>query len=159
MKEITKIQNRNLFIQFNLNEIKNDERIIIKFERLNSAFREKKIFYSELEKIELNESAYMTSDKCINKIKEDKIIFNCNYSEYKVSKMKFLIFVNYESNIKISNFKETNENKKPEFNFIPLLIIVSVIIISIIVLLIIRKPKKNVFDNSFNEFEGLLRDK
>jgi subtilase family serine protease len=102
----------------------------------------------------------MTSDKCINKIKEDKIIFNCNYSEYEVSKMKFLIFVNYESNIKkISNFKETKENKKPEFNFILLLIIVSVIIISIIVLLIIRKPKKNVFDNTFNEIEGLLPNK
>ncbi len=43
-KEITKIQNRNLFIQFNLNEIKNDERIIIKFEGLNSVFREKKYF-------------------------------------------------------------------------------------------------------------------
>ena len=160
-KEISKIKNRNLFLQFNLNDIKNDERFLIKIEGLKSAFRKNKIFYSENEKKEFNETIYKTSNKCINELNEDKIIFNCNYSEYEVSKMKFLIFLNYDSNIKISNSKnEDKKEKKPEFNFIPLLIIISIIIIAIIIFFIVRKLKKNDDNNNdFNVSEGILPDK
>ena len=167
-KEITKIQNRNLFIIFNLTDIKDDERILIKIEGLKSAFRENKIFYSDKEELEINETEYSTSDKCSNELNNDKIIFICNYTENEVSKLKFLIFVNYEANITISNSKDTKEknkdpdqnNEAPKSNYLPLIIIIGVIIIAIIAFLIRRKLKKdNIIDTNFNVSEGILNNK
>ena len=167
-KEITKIQNRNLFIIFNLTDIKDDERILIKIEGLKSAFRENKIFYSENEELEINETSYSTSDKCSNELNNDKIIFICNYTENEVSKLKFLIFVNYEANITISNSKDTKEknkdpdqnNEAPKSNYLPLIIIIGVVIIAIIAFLIRRKLKKdNIIDTNFNVSEGILNNK
>ena len=167
-KEITKIQNRNLFIIFNLTDIKDDERILIKIEGLKSAFRENKIFYSDKEELEINETSYSTSDKCSNELNNDKIIFICNYTENEVSKLKFLIFVNYEANITISNSKDTKEknkdpdqnNEAPKSNYLPLIIIIGVVIIAIIAFLIRRKLKKdNIIDTNFNVSEGILNNK
>ena len=82
--------------------------------------------------------------------------------------MKFLIFVNYEANITISNSKDTKEknkdpdqnNEAPKSNYLPLIIIIGVIIIAIIAFLIRRKLKKdNIIDTNFNVSEGILNNK